>query len=84
MVGGVATSNGDFRWTKIVDRCLVAGEAAEAVGEKAAAVGRFDSSFVLPDAWSGGCAGEDDISAIHGVSASYISHNNRNGEQDAM
>lgn len=74
MVGGVATSNGDFRWTNIVDRCLVAGEEPEAVGEKAAMVGGFGSSFVFPDPWSEDRAGEDAISANQGVSTFTVSH----------
>ena len=68
IVGGVATSNGDFLWTRIVDRCLVAGDAPEELGEKAAVVGGFGSSLAFPDPVSDTRAGEDAISAIQGVS----------------
>lgn len=68
MVGGVATSKGDFRCTKMVDRCLVAGEEVPDAGEKAAVVGGFTSSLDFPDPGSGPRAGDEVISAIQGVS----------------
>lgn len=67
-IGGVATSNGDFRCTRIVDRCLVAGEELGALGEKAAIVGGFGSSLPFPDPLSDTRAGEDAISVSQGVS----------------
>ena len=68
MVGGVAMSKGDFRCTKMVDRCLVAGEEVPDAGEKAAVVRRFTSSLDFPDPVSGPRAGDEVISAIQGVS----------------
>lgn len=68
MVGGVATSKGDLRCTRTVDRCLVAGEDAPDVGEKAAVVGGFGSSLDFPDPVSGPRAGDEVISVIQGVS----------------
>ena len=68
MGGGVATSKGDFRWTRMVDRCLVAGEEVDVLGEKAAVVGGFRTSLALPEPFSDTRAGEDAISAIQGVS----------------
>ena len=68
MVGGVATNKGDFRWTKMVDRCLVAAEEVPDVGEKAAVVGGFGSSLGFPGAVSDPRAGDEVISAIQGVS----------------
>lgn len=70
IVGGVATSRGDFRCTNIVDRCLVAGEEPDAVAENAAMVGGFTSSLVFPLPWSEGYAGDDAMSASKGVSVS--------------
>ncbi len=70
MVGGVATNKGDFRWTRMVERCLVAGEEeVPDVGEKAAVVGGLGSSLDFPGAVSGPRAGDEVISAIQGVSA---------------
>ena len=70
MVGGVATSMGDFRCTRMVDRCLVAGEEVPDVGEKAAVVGGFRSSLDFPSPVSDPRAGDEIISAIQGVSRS--------------
>ncbi len=70
MVGGVAMSKGDFRCTRIVDRCLVAGDEAPDVGEKAAVVGGFRSSLDFPGPASEPRAGDEAISAIQGVSGS--------------
>lgn len=68
MVGGVATSKGDFRCTKMVERCLVAGEEVPDAGENAAVVGGFKSSFDFPGPVSEPLAGDEVISAIQGVS----------------
>ena len=68
MVGGVAMSKGDFRCTRIVDLCLVAGEEVVDAGEKAAVVGGFGSSLDLPGPVSDPRTGDGVISAIQGVS----------------
>ena len=68
MVGGVATSKGDFRCTNMVDLCLVAGEEVPDVGEKAAVVGGFRSSLDPPGPASDPRAGDEVISTIQGVS----------------
>ena len=60
-------SSGDLRWTMIVDRCLVLAEDPVDEGEKAATVGSSCFAFSTPS--TGGCAGDDAISAIQGVSA---------------
>ena len=73
IVGGVATSKGDFRCTKMVDRCLIAGEEVPDAGENAAVVGGLRSSLDLPDPGSGPRAGDEVISAIQGVSDVYQS-----------
>ena len=72
IVGGVATSKGDFRWTRMADRCLVAGEEAADAGEKEAMVGGFTSSF-LPSPDSDARTGDEVISAIQGVSSLLVS-----------
>lgn len=69
MVGGVATSKGDFRCTRMVDLCLLAGEDVPDVGENAAVVGGLGSSFDLPDPVSDPRAGDGVISIIQGVSS---------------
>lgn len=68
MVGGVATSKGDFWCTKMVDRCLVVGEGFPDAGENTAIVGGLRSSLGLPDSVSGPRAGDEVISASQGVS----------------
>ena len=68
MVGGVATSKGDFRCTRMVDLCLVAGDEVPDIGEKAAVVGGFRSSLDFPGPVSDPRAGDEVISAIQGVS----------------
>ena len=65
--GGVATSSGDLRCTRIVERCFVAVEIP-VFGEKAAWVGGL-GSLLLTRRSSMSCTGEGDISAIQGVSA---------------
>ena len=52
----------------MVDRCLVAGEKPDELGEKAATVRGSGSSLDLTDPLSAMRAGEDAISAIQGVS----------------
>lgn len=79
MVGGVATSKGDFRCTKMVERCLVAGEEVPDAGEKAAVMGGLRSSFAFPGPVSGPLAGDEVISATQGVS--NICQPRRNGKK---
>lgn len=71
-MGGVAISKGDFRCTRMVDRCLVAGEEVPDVGEKVAVVGGKRSSLDFPGPVSGPVpdprAGDEFISTIQGVS----------------
>lgn len=69
MVGGVATSKGDFRCTRMVDLCLLAGEDVPDAGENAAVVGGLRSSLDLPGPVSDPRAGDGVISVIQGVSA---------------
>ena len=76
IVGGVATSNGDLRLTSIVDRCLVAGEEPEEIGEKAAIVAGFGSPLGFPDP-SGSRPGIEAISVIQGVSSLSVSGSQR-------
>ena len=73
MVGGVATSSGDFRWTSIVDRCRVVEERPDRFGTKAAVVGEFGSPFVFPEPSFGPRIGVEVISATQGVSKSDVS-----------
>ena len=73
IIGGVATSKGDLRFTSIVDRCLVAGEELEELGEKAAIVGGFGSPLAFPDP-SGSRPGIEAMSVIQGVSGPLISY----------
>ena len=67
-VGGVATSNGHFLCTRIVDRCFVAGEELGALGENAARIGGCKSSLLFPDPPFDTRAGEAAISIVQGVS----------------
>ena len=68
IVGGVATSKGDLRWTRMVERCLIVEDEPDWLGEKAATVRGSGSSLDLADTLSAMRAGEDAISAIQGVS----------------